>query len=69
MQLCRRIDHVETRSPPYVFRIVASDLVDPLRSERLELALARGKEQRDKRRDLAKRDAQREMERALRRRR
>jgi SsrA-binding protein len=36
---------------------------------KLELALARGKEQRDKRRDLAKRDAQREMERALRRRR
>jgi SsrA-binding protein len=36
---------------------------------KLELAVARGKEQRDKRRDLAKRDAQREMERALRRRR
>jgi SsrA-binding protein len=36
---------------------------------KLEVALARGKEQRDKRRDLAKRDAQREMERALRRRR
>ena len=36
---------------------------------KLELALGRGKEQRDKRRDLAKRDAQREMERALRRRR
>ena len=36
---------------------------------KLELALARGKEQRDKRRDIAKRDAQREMERALRRRR
>jgi SsrA-binding protein len=36
---------------------------------KLELALARGKEQRDKRRDIAKRDAQREMERALSRRR
>jgi len=36
---------------------------------KLELAVARGKEQRDKRRDIAKRDAQREMERALRRRR
>jgi SsrA-binding protein len=36
---------------------------------KVELALARGKEARDKRRDLAKRDAQREMERALRRRR
>lgn len=36
---------------------------------KLELALARGKEQRDKRRDIAKRDAQRDMERALRRRR
>jgi SsrA-binding protein len=36
---------------------------------KLELALGRGKEQRDKRRDIAKRDAQREMERALRRRR
>ncbi len=36
---------------------------------KLELAVARGKEQRDKRRDIAKRDAQRDMERALRRRR
>jgi SsrA-binding protein len=36
---------------------------------KLELALARGKEQRDKRRDIAKRDAEREMQRALRRRR
>jgi len=36
---------------------------------KLELALARGKEQRDKRRDIAKRDAQRDIERALRRRR
>jgi SsrA-binding protein len=36
---------------------------------KLELAVARGKEQRDKRRDIAKRDADREMERALRRRR
>src|SRR5215212_7352272 len=36
---------------------------------KLELALARGKEQRDKRRDIAKRDANREIERALRRRR
>ena len=35
---------------------------------KLELALARGKEQRDKRRDIAKRDAEREMQRALRRR-
>jgi SsrA-binding protein len=32
---------------------------------KVELALARGKEQRDKRRDLQRRDAQREMERAL----
>src|SRR6266550_4509328 len=32
---------------------------------KVELALARGKEQRDKRRDLAKREAQRDMERAL----
>ena len=32
---------------------------------KVELALARGKETRDKRRDIAKRDAQREMERAL----
>ena len=32
---------------------------------KVELALARGKEARDKRRDIAKRDAQREMERAL----
>src|SRR5204863_515266 len=36
---------------------------------KLEVALARGKEQRDKRRDIAKRDAQRDIERALRRRR
>ena len=32
---------------------------------KLELALARGKEQRDKRRDIAKREAQRDVERAL----
>jgi SsrA-binding protein len=32
---------------------------------KVELALARGKEQRDKRRDLAKRDADRQIERAL----
>jgi SsrA-binding protein len=32
---------------------------------KVELALARGKELRDKRRDLARRDAQREMERAF----
>jgi SsrA-binding protein len=36
---------------------------------KLELALARGKEQRDKRRDIAKREAERDIERALRRRR
>jgi SsrA-binding protein len=36
---------------------------------KVELAVARGKERSDKRRDLATRDAQREMERALRRRR
>ena len=36
---------------------------------KVELALARGKEQRDKRRDIARRDAQRDIERALRRRR
>jgi SsrA-binding protein len=36
---------------------------------KLELAVGRGKEQRDKRRDIAKRDAQRDIERALRRRR
>ena len=32
---------------------------------KVELAVARGKEQRDKRRDLAERDARRQMERAL----
>ena len=32
---------------------------------KVELAVARGKEQRDKRRDLQERDAQRQMERAL----
>ena len=32
---------------------------------KVELALARGKEQRDKRRDIAKRDADRQIERAL----
>jgi SsrA-binding protein len=36
---------------------------------KVELALARGKEQRDKRRDIAKRDADRQIERALKRRR
>jgi SsrA-binding protein len=33
---------------------------------KVELALARGKEQRDKRRDIAKRDADRQIERAMR---
>jgi SsrA-binding protein len=32
---------------------------------KVELAVARGKEQRDKRRDVAERDARRQMERAL----
>ncbi len=32
---------------------------------KLELAVAKGKETRDKRRDLAERDAKRQMERAL----
>ena len=36
---------------------------------KLEIALARGKSQTDKRQDIAKRDAQRETERALSRRR
>ncbi len=36
---------------------------------KVELAVARGKEVRDKRRDIAKRDAERDIERALRRRR
>ena len=36
---------------------------------KVELAVARGKEERDKRRDIAQRDADREIERALRRRR
>jgi SsrA-binding protein len=36
---------------------------------KIELAVARGKEQRDKRRDLADRDARRQIERALKRRR
>jgi len=36
---------------------------------KIELALARGKDVRDKRRDIAKREAQRDIERALRRRR
>jgi SsrA-binding protein len=36
---------------------------------KVELALARGKEKGDKRRDIAERDAKRQMERALRSRR
>ncbi len=36
---------------------------------KVELALARGKEQRDKRRDIAERDAKRQMERAMKQRR
>ena len=36
---------------------------------KVELALARGKEQRDKRRDIARRDAERQIERALKERR
>jgi len=36
---------------------------------KVEVALARGKEQRDKRRDIADRDAKRQVERALKERR
>ena len=36
---------------------------------KVEVALARGKERRDKRRDIAKRDAERQMERVLKERR
>ena len=47
------------------FTLVPTKLYFKNGRAKVELALARGKEQRDKRRDIAKRDAERQMERAL----
>jgi len=47
------------------FTLVPTKLYFKNGKAKVELALARGKEQRDKRRDIAKRDAERQMERAL----
>jgi SsrA-binding protein len=47
------------------FTLVPTKLYFKNGKAKVELALARGKEQRDKRRDIAKRDAERQIERAL----
>jgi SsrA-binding protein len=65
----REIDSLVGKVQERGFTLVPTRLYFKDGRAKVELALARGKEARDKRRDLAKRDAQREMERALRRRR
>jgi SsrA-binding protein len=65
----REIDSLVGKVQERGFTLVPTRLYFKDGRAKVELALARGKEARDKRRDLAKRDAEREMERALRRRR
>jgi SsrA-binding protein len=65
----REIDSLIGKVQERGFTLVPTRLYFKDGRAKVELALARGKEARDKRRDLAKRDADREMERALRRRR
>jgi len=48
-----------------LFRTGLARLLDEDSRVKVEIAVARGKEQRDKRRDVVERDAKRQMERAL----
>jgi SsrA-binding protein len=61
----REIDSLAGKVREKGFTLVPTRLYFKDGRAKVELALARGKEARDKRRDIAKRDAQREMERAL----
>jgi SsrA-binding protein len=61
----REVDQLEAKVRQRGLTLVPTRLYFRDGRAKVELALARGKEQRDKRRDLVKREAQRDMERAL----
>ena len=61
----REIDQLYGRVRERGFTVVPTKLYFSDGRVKVELALARGKETRDKRRDIAKRDADRQIERAL----
>lgn len=61
----REIDSLAGKVRERGFTLVPTRLYFKNGRAKVEIALARGKEARDKRRDIAQRDAQREMERAL----
>ena len=61
----REIDALTGKVRERGFTLVPTRLYWKNGRAKVEIALARGKEAQDKRRDIAKRDAQREMERAL----
>jgi SsrA-binding protein len=61
----REIDSLSGKVRERGFTLVPTKLYFKNGRAKVEIALARGKEVHDKRRDIAKRDAQREMERAL----
>ena len=61
----REIDALAGKVRERGFTLVPTRLYWKNGRAKVEIALARGKEAQDKRRDIAKRDAQREMERAL----
>jgi SsrA-binding protein len=61
----REIDSLGSKVRERGFTLVPTRLYWKNGRAKVEIALARGKEAQDKRRDIAKRDAQREMERAL----
>ena len=65
----REIDELRSRVQERGLTVVPTRLYFKGGRAKVEIALARGKETRDRRREIAKRDADREMERALRRRR
>jgi SsrA-binding protein len=61
----RQIDQLAAKTAEKGLTLVPTRLYFKDGRAKVELAVARGKEQRDKRRDIAKREAQRDMERAL----
>jgi SsrA-binding protein len=61
----REIDQLAGKVAERGFTLVPTRLYFKDGRAKVEIALARGKETRDKRRDLAERDAKRQMERAL----
>ena len=65
----REIDSLSGKVRERGFTLVPTRMYWKNGKAKVEIALARGKEAQDKRRDIAKRDAQREMERELRARR